>query len=241
MRIARGRRGAGSSRITPSTIFGAALIGWYEYTRVVLGTGSEVATAVDSSPKGNAVSQGTASRRPVLASTGIVFDGTDDRLESLSNAGMDSGTLLVVGMRVRPDVVTGNGVPVCRSQSGSGSWSVQTSSAGLRMHIGTPGVSFGEVASALSAGTERTYVWAYDGGGATNADRLKLWIDGVAQTVSFTGTIPVTISNTANGFFLGSFANAAQFWDGSIKAITIANSALTAAQRALLEAYLGSL
>ncbi len=45
----------------------------------------------------------------------------------------------------------------------------------------------------------RHYVMVFDGTGATNADRLKVYIDGVLQTLTFTGTIPsITASPAAN-------------------------------------------
>jgi len=39
-------------------------------------------------------------------------------------------------------------------------------------------------------------VAVYDGGGATNPDRLKVWVDGVAESLTFVGSVPTTISAT---------------------------------------------
>lgn len=243
MRQGRGRRGASRFDVTPISIFGAPyVIAWHVFSRgVSLGSGSEVAAIADQGINGNAFSQATASLRPLLAADGIDFDGTDDRMAAATNASLDSGTAFTLGIRIKPDVATSNRVPIARSQSASGSWSVQTNGAGIRFHFGVPGAAFGEVAAMLSAGVERTFVWVYDGGGATNADRLKMWRDGVSQTISFTGTIPATITNTANDLTWGSFANAVQFFDGKIKGTVCVNRVATDAQRAQLETYLGGL
>jgi len=239
----RGRRANGTPPLlAPATIFAGALIASYDHRRKVsLGTGSQVVTWRDISRNGNDAIQGTSAQQPSQGPSGIDFDGTADNLACSSNGSLASGALLTVGLRMSPDVTTSTRVPVCKSQSTSGSWSVQTNGTALRMHIGTPGSTFGEVASALAASTERTYVWVYDGGGATNADKLKLWIDGVAQTVSFTGSIPATITATSDSLVLGMYADSAQYWDGKIKAAVMANAAATTAQRTALEAYLGGL
>lgn len=229
--------------LTPISIFGAAyVIAWHVYNRgVSLGTPPEVAAIADQGQNANGLFQGTASLRPLLASDGVNFDGTDDIMNAATNASLDSGASFTLGIRIKPDVVTSNRVPIARSQSGSGSWSIQTASAGIRMHFGAPGVAFGEVGSMLSAGTERTFVWVYDGAGATNADRLKMWRDGVAQTISFTGTIPATISNTATDLTWGAYANNVQFFDGRIKGTVCVNRVATDVQRGQLETYLGRL
>lgn len=229
-------------RVTPATLFGSSLIVWLEYTRVTMGSGSEVASIIDNGPKDNTVTQSTASLRPLLASDGVNFDGTDDNLFAASNASLNSGAALTVAIRAKPDVITSNRVPFCRSQSTSGSWSIQSNLGGMRFHLGTPGTNFGEVAGALVAGTERTYVWVFDGAGATNADRLKLYMNGVAQTVAFTGTIPASVPGSSNSLSVGCFSGpSGQYWDGRIKAAIAANAILTDAARADLERYVGSL
>jgi len=227
--------------LTPLDVFGRSLIFWLPWTARTMGSGSEVASIIDRSLNGNTVTQVTALQRPLLAN-GIHFDGTDDNLFAASNASLNSGAVLVVALHARPHVTTSNRVPICRSQSTSGSWSMQTNTTGLRFHVGTPGTNFGEVSSALVVNSERTYIWAFDGGGATNADRLKCWINGTAQTVNFTGTIPATIPASSNTLSMGCFSGpSGQYWDGTIKCALAANSTLSDAQRAAIERYFGSL
>jgi hypothetical protein len=71
------------------------------------------------------------------------------------------------------------------------------------------------IASSVTTGVWQHWFIAYDGGQATSATRLKIWKDGVAQTVSFTATVPATIAASGANFYVGDPAGAASF-DGSI-------------------------
>lgn len=242
-RALRTRRGGHAlAPIAPVTIFGSSLVAAFDYRRRVILSGSSVTTWQDHSRNGNTTAQGTSLQRPTLAADGVAFDGTDDNIACASNGSLASGASVTIGLRMKPDVATGNMVPFARSSSTSGGWSVQTNSTALRLHVGNPGTNFGEVASAIAAGTERTYVWVYDGLGATNADKLKLWIDGVSQSVTFTGTIPASVPAVSLSLSLGCFSGPdGQYLDGRIKAAFIANAVATTAQRQAAEAYLGGL
>lgn len=44
---------------------------------------------------------------------------------------------------------------------------------------------------------------AYDGTAGGNSTRLRVWVDGVPQTLSFTGTIPATLSSIVGPFTVG--------------------------------------
>lgn len=56
----------------------------------------------------------------------------------------------------------------------------------------------------------------FDGGLSTNANRAKLYLDGVQQTLSFTGTIPATAPTSSASIRLGANEAAATFADGDI-------------------------
>jgi hypothetical protein len=239
----RDRRRQSTSLPSPISIFGSTLAAWFDFRRgVTLGTPPEVAAWADQSGKLNDASQATASLRPSLASGGIDFDGIDDNIFAPSSATLDASTALTVAIRASPDVVTSTRCPIARSQTTVGAWSTQTNGAALRFHFGAPGASFGEAASQLTAGTEATFVWVYAGGGATNADRLQLFRDGVLQTQTYTGTIPATVTNSPQTLSIGCFSAATgQYWDGRIKAAVVAIATASSAQRASLEAYMRSL
>ena len=69
----------------------------------------------------------------------------------------------------------------------------------------------------------------FDGGGATNADRLKLYINGNPITLTYTGTIPTqTGTMLINTMWLGA-SNSPNFWglEGNIDEVSIFDSAIS--------------
>lgn len=230
------RRVGGSP--TPATIFGASLAMWLRPSGI---SGSPIDTWADDSGNANDAT-GTGTTRPANSGGYANFDGSDDYLQAADAASLDPSTLLVVGWVGTPDVTTSNRVPICKSNTTSGCWSFQTNTTGIRFHCGTPGVSFGETASALSASTAVRIIARYDGTQTGNSNRLKIYINGSLSSPSYTGTIPATLANTTNAVSLGCYANFAQYWDGLIKGAVIAIGHSTVDQDITdLDTYLGTL
>jgi hypothetical protein len=87
------------------------------------------------------------------------------------------------------------------------------------------GYSTGDI---ISTGTSYHCAMVFDGGGAANADRLKLYIDGSEQTLTFSGTIPATRQENADDIILGANISAAgREFDGTINDVRIYNRALS--------------
>lgn len=83
------------------------------------------------------------------------------------------------------------------------------------------------------------YSWVFDGTftdantAIQNAGRLKLYINAVQQTLSFTGTVPAALGSTANqgAFRCGFDASSGSVWsDGLLDELVLANTAWTAAE-----------
>lgn len=49
----------------------------------------------------------------------------------------------------------------------------------------------------ITQNTWHNIIWTYDGSGATNADKLKIYIDGVNKTLTFSGTIASALTSNA--------------------------------------------
>ncbi len=83
-------------------------------------------------------------------------------------------------------------------------------------------------------------IHAYDGGATGDANRLRLWQSGAAQSLTFVGLpIPATITPGASPLTIGAFSNPLQFFDGRIRALVIVIGVVpTAAQIAALDSYL---
>jgi hypothetical protein len=222
----------------PLELFGSSLKLWLDRSRqITYGTSPAVSAWRDLTTNANNASQSTAAQQPTVATEGLDFDGTNDTLSIADAASLAQTTALTLFFSIVPDVVTGNKVPVSKSASGGGSWSVQTNVAALRMHIGTPGSTFGEGGTMVASAPQRVVV-VYDGTASGNANRLRMWLNGTQLSLSFTGTIPATISAGTAAVTLGAFSNAAQYFDGKTRCVGIADVVASAAEIASLNAYM---
>lgn len=240
-RIGRDRRapGKGPAVVTPASIFGAALALWLEYLRgIVQGTPPAIATWQDQSGNVNDASQGTVGNRATITATGVDFDAASSQYMTIADAAtLDATTALTVVIEMTPDVVTSTRAPISKGSSLGSVWSTQTNSAAMRFHVGNPGLAFGEVAAVLAVGTRVVIVWVYDGTQATNATRLVCYVNGVAQTVSFSGTIPASIAVGTDIMSIGAYNNPTQFIDGRDRLLVLANTVATGAQVAAITSY----
>ena len=86
-------------------------------------------------------------------------------------------------------------------------------------------------------------VFTYDGTGPTDADKLKLYIDGQLQTLTFTGTIPSALlaGSSSSHFLLGDwygYLSGTKAWNGDLDDARFYNRELTAEEVSRL--YAGS-
>ena len=228
------RRTPGSTpAVTPLSILGAGTVDlWLRSDLgVTLGTPPAVAAWADQSGQGNDATQLIEALRPDRAAG--VIDFTAASLETLSiadDASLHYTTAMTLAMRVRPDSLAGSPAWLTKSATGAGDWSVQYAGE-LRLWFGTPGVAGGAApAGSFTAAAWHTVIIAYDGGGAANADRLKMWVNGVAQTLTFYGTIPATITPGNSPVTIASWSNGLAYLDGAYREIVIAHVVPTAQQ-----------
>jgi len=159
------------------------------------------------------------------------FDGVDDAVSFGYTADLVSAAALTVMMWIFP---TTNDIA-------SGWWGNRDADGGIMIYEESAATftvtfddnsNFGGVASLLTTGAWGHYAFVFNGGGSLNADRLKIYKDGTAQTVAFTGTIPATISaNAATTVQLARRPDiAGEFSDGNIAHHKVWLAALSAAE-----------
>lgn len=78
----------------------------------------------------------------------------------------------------------------------------------------------------------------FDGTLTGDANRLRVWLDGVKQTLAFTGSIPSSYG-TANGFVFGSYGGSNQANFKSPEYIDYIK-AISAGEKTLLDNYIAS-
>lgn len=165
----------------------------------------------------------------------LSFDGVDDVANHGDIAAMDGASALTYGGWVRQTTLKASIALIHKlldnASRGTGIVGGATATK-IRCYVdpGT-GNGVGDTTNAvLTANTWQHLMMVFDGGGATNADKLKLYIGGISVPFTFTGTIPATTpSNTATFRTQGSndLVLIGQLYAGHIKAWT---AALTAAE-----------
>lgn len=115
-----------------------------------------------------------------------------------------------------------------------GSWAIQTGNSDasqLQVFIANSLDDLGDNNGLTSSGAWSTgwhhVVFTFDGTGSSNSERLKIYIDGVQQTLSFNGTIPSTIQNSDTNLRIGDFGNLHRYWNGDIDEVRISTNAQT--------------
>lgn len=81
----------------------------------------------------------------------------------------------------------------------------------------------------------------YDGTATGNANRLKIRLDSINQTLSFSGNVAATTSNVASDFYGGVDADgASNFWDGDICEMMFFTRTLNTGEVNAIENYITS-
>jgi len=126
--------------------------------------------------------------------------------------------------------------------STQGSWNITTSNAsnsdmqvGIASSLGDAYVNYGVTTGAgITAGSWYHLVAIFDGSQSTNATRLKVYINNVQLTMSFTGTIPSSLQSASADFEIGRLSGIGTYWNGAVDLVGFWNRALTPTEISLL-------
>lgn len=174
-----------------------------------------------------------------VASNALDFDGTDDYVSCGDIAAADGATELTMEAWVKFDALTGFSRIIVKEQNGSNTdgtgITLTTGGQGFRFLARNGSDAYGETGNILSTGTWTHVAFVYDGSGASNADKLSCYVNGAVQGLTFSGTIPATLTNNNFDLTLGAnSAGSSGFMDGCIDEARIWNVALEAADIASL-------
>lgn len=115
----------------------------------------------------------------------------------------------------------------------SGSWAIQTGADSTRLRVfiadlaGDTGGNY--VDSPVNSWPVTSWVQmiaVYDGT-LTNTDRVKIYINGVKQTTTTTGTIVTSLLNSTGPFRIGDFKGLNRYFNGKLDHVKLMNRALT--------------
>lgn len=220
---------------------GAAPVVWYDASDATTQTiVSGKVSAITDKQTGISYSQGTAGNRPVLDAASLNSLDTHDFVRAsetyVANSGFTglnskSGATLVIVLKTTNTTL--NQIPwlplnQCLELQQVSSEMVVYSGAGV----------FGKFANTSTAW--RVLTCRFDGTATGNANRLKVWDNGTAKTLTFTGTVG-TSSSSVNGIEIGAVSSFAGIgFDGSIAEAIMLDYAGTDADLDVLNSYVAA-
>lgn len=152
---------------------------------------------------------GTLVGNPVPWTEGMVFDGVDDllnfgdvtELNGASKVVVDWSMLAMETSITSGDVVWGKNVVANQRFNVEFANPTPSSSLFIRVEGGSP------ANATTPAGTFGSKRWtrftlAFDGTQATNAERLRLFVEGAQVALTFAGSIPAALSNSVGSSFV---------------------------------------
>jgi len=164
------------------------------------------------------------------------FDATNDSVSAGALTEPNSSCALTVSVWVRPVTLGQLRTVVSKFDSAMETgWTMETGDAtsggsdDVRIALSATDYAY-TTGDILSTETWAHWSFVYDGQGATNADRLKFYLNGSAQALTFVGTIPSTVPNTTHDVLVGATSDGASYFDGIIDELRIYVIALTAPQ-----------
>jgi hypothetical protein len=166
----------------------------------------------------------------------VVFDGTDDVLSNAVGlfSSVSSYSIFTVFKGNSPSgtaasVITSNLVIPNYMTNGN-----------LMRSYGGSGSNYGESAFTYTDTNPYIFSLQYDGAGSLNADRLKRWKNGSAETLSFTGTIAATTASSTSTV-VGAQGTTFNYFKGTIYEIIAYTPVLSESQRQQVQRGLATL
>lgn len=105
--------------------------------------------------------------------------------------------------------------------------------------VGLPAAAVAETpASSITASTWHWVVLQFDGAGATDADKFKIWIDGSAQSLTFSGEVMPDALNEPNDPMHYGSRDGAVTWNGELGPAYLSQGLLTTDEMDSLQTYI---
>jgi len=158
------------------------------------------------------------------------FDGVDDRIDVGAVSFLPSATNLTVSTWLKTSDVTDNQV-VFGDNSATPIFSFEYWGSANRMYFeyGSGLYCYLTLNLVVSNDVWHNLALVYDGSGATNTDKIKIYINGVdkSSSLTFVGTVPTALNASIGNLWLGNGQNYNSPFLGNIDEFAIWNSSLT--------------
>ena len=199
------------------------LVGWWKLDE-------SSSNAADSS--GNAITLTNNSATPFTGAkfaNGAELDGSTDFFDAADSATLSQTGSITLSAWIIPDVITGSHAIVGKFDGSSESYLLSQETDEIRMYIDSSSNYQTTDAANLAANTTYHVAGVYD----SNSRTVKLYVNGLLQGSTTTGTIPSSIGDDTGEFSLGAEdtgGTAANYFDGHIDDARLYNRALPPAE-----------
>ncbi|MFA5072102.1 MAG: LamG-like jellyroll fold domain-containing protein [Candidatus Pacearchaeota archaeon] len=167
----------------------------------------------------------------------IQFDGVDDYIDFGDMAIIENKNILTISFWVKP--ITLSALKAMITKAGSAFTDncivIETGTSigdSIILAVGNATTdSYGRTpVGTIIADSWFHILMVYDGTQTGNSNRLKGYINGTIQTLSFTGTIPAITQATSTNFNIGRVSNATRYFNGLIDDVRIYNAIIPTSQ-----------
>jgi len=175
---------------------------------------------------------------PYQSTRSFSFDGVNDYFDCGTISSIPSATELSVSFWANTDSTSQNQV-VFGDNSSTPIFSFEYWGSNNRMYFeyGTGTFAYLTLTSVVTAGSWHNVVLVYNASGASNTDKVKIYVDGIDKSslLTYTGTIPATLSASIGDFWIGNGQNYNQPFNGLLDEVSLWNTALSSS--AVTEIY----
>jgi len=168
------------------------------------------------------------------------YNGSSGRVDFGDFTALETATQASWSFWVRPTTLATSQALLVKANNAATqqSWSIMTDSStstAIRVRIAsgaTDQSNYGVTPTGVLANNTWAYVTViYDGGQSGNASKLKVYVNGLPQTLTFTGTIPTTLQATTSSMRSGAWSDAGgTFFNGILDEMKVFTQPLTASQ-----------
>ena len=159
------------------------------------------------------------------------FDGSNDYIDCGAISAIPSATQITVSFWANTDSTSQSQV-VFGDNSSSPIFSFEYwgSSNKMFFEYGTGTYAYLTLTSVVTAGSWNNVAMVYDASGASNTDKIKIYVDGVDKSslLTYVGTIPTSLNASIGDFWIGNGQNYNSPFNGKLSNFQIFNTALSA-------------